>query len=207
MLINNKENTKCKHCKNCKTYEVCRKNKNGDVVVEYKYCQGLKEFHDHSEWLIRGQGEYVSSTIQFSTNSAPAKFQYLHRGCIADPSNQLDHINHDKTDNRLCNLYECTQLENNQNHNNGNTIFHNVRVNRGKHKTTYTAFKKIDDKYITIGTFNTDIEAYGAFVDFCRDHNIKINPHTSAFKIYESVKSTNSIFNSGVHIIGGYKKW
>ena len=110
---NNKQNNKCKHCKKCKTYNVCRTNKEGNVVISYKYCDGLKDFHDQSDWLIRGQGEYVSST-----NYINGKYLYLHRGCITNESNCIDHINHDKTDNRLCNLYECTQSANNQNHNN-----------------------------------------------------------------------------------------
>lgn len=31
------------------------------------------------------------------------------------PEKQIDHINHDKSDNRICNLREATQIENSQN--------------------------------------------------------------------------------------------
>ena len=195
---NNKENNKCKNCKNCQTYYVCRTDKEGNQVCGYKYCKGLKEYHDKSNWLFRGQGEYISST-----DYVDGKYVYLHRGCITNPSNCIDHINHDKTDNRLCNLYECTPAENSQNKNNGDSlIFHNVKVNRGKYKTTYTAYKKIGKKTITIGTFNTDIEAYGAFVDYCEKHDLKVNPNTAAFKTYSALKSTNSVWNYGVAIGG-----
>ena len=197
--VNNEDNTKCKHCKKCKTYSVCRTDKEGNQVCGYTYCEGLKEFHDQTDWLFRSQGDYISST-----NYVDGKYVYLHRGCIINPSNCIDHINHDKTDNRLCNLYECSQLQNNQNHNNGDSlVFHNVRKNIGKYRTSYTAYKKIGTKTITIGTYSTDIEAFGAFVDYCYKHNLEVNPHTSAFKFYDSIRSTNSQFNAGCSITGG----
>lgn len=40
----------------------------------------------------------------------------LHRLILGDPpSEAIDHINHDPSDNRRCNLRQCTNAENNQN--------------------------------------------------------------------------------------------
>ena len=207
---NNEDNTKCKHCKNCKIYHEERTDNKGNKV-KFTYCEGGKEVAEMTNWLYRGQGGYVGSATKiklpnfdYSTND-DGKYHYFHQAFVENPSeNCIDHINHCRTDNRLSNLFETTQAANNQNHNNGDSLtFHNVRQNNGKYKTSYTAYKKIGTKTVTIGTYSTDIKAFDAFVDYCERHELEVNPHTSAFKVYESVKSTNSTFNSGVHIIGG----
>ena len=202
---NNTEHNKCKKCKNCKIYHELIKPKKGKPFM-LTYCKEGKEAREKTNWLLRGQGEYVGSTekINIPTFDGDGKkrYHYFHQNFIVNKTNCIDHISGNRTDNRLCNLYECTQAENNQNHHSNDSIFfHNVRKNNGKWKTSYTAYKTVNGKTVVIGTFKTDIEAYGAFIDFCYKHEFKINPHTPAFKLYSAIKSTNSLWNSGVHIL------
>lgn len=92
------------------------------------------------------------------------------------PENQIDHINGDKSDNRIHNLREATFIE-------------NLR-NRGKYKNNTSGYKGVyfdkkrnswfakifhEKKSIHLGTYNTPIEASKAYAvkakelhgDFC----------------------------------------
>lgn len=81
------------------------------------------------------------------------------------PKDQIDHINGDDRDNRLCNLRECTSAENNQNH------------KRKKNKTGLTGVRKAkgcearwvarishNSRKIYLGIFGSPEEAYTAYV-------------------------------------------
>lgn len=80
------------------------------------------------------------------------------------PKNDIDHINGNKIDNRIVNLRECNQAQNNQN-------FKNPRINNAT-KLLGVSFRNgkfrarigINKKIISIGTFNTAHEAHNAYL-------------------------------------------
>jgi hypothetical protein len=83
----------------------------------------------------------------------------MHRVVIgAPPHLQVDHINRDPLDNRLCNLRLCTQSQNNANQTfrKNKTGFLGVYCNRGGR---YRVGVKCDGKYLHLGTFDHLIEA------------------------------------------------
>lgn len=82
------------------------------------------------------------------------------------PVSELDHINGDKTDNRLVNLREATRSLNNQNtrvarRNNGTGM---LGVHWDKKLKKFRAKISIDGKAIYLGRFQTAEEAYQAYL-------------------------------------------
>lgn len=79
------------------------------------------------------------------------------------PRNQIDHINGIKTDNRICNLRDvsCRENQNNQRcHRNGKLPGGDFHPSVGK----WRARIRIGSNRKMIGYFNTEIEAYEAYV-------------------------------------------
>lgn len=63
-------------------------------------------------WHLTDKG-YLRTAIRISGRKSDL---YLHRLIMAPPSNKIvDHINHDRLDNRRCNLRLCTRSQNNMN--------------------------------------------------------------------------------------------
>lgn len=83
------------------------------------------------------------------------------------PKGDIDHINGIRIDNRLCNLRECTRRENAQNtykHRQGQLP--GIRKRRPTSKRWQAALK-VGNKQILLGTFNTELEAYRAYMKAC----------------------------------------
>ncbi len=84
------------------------------------------------------------------------------------PSGLIDHINRDRTDNRLCNLRHCTDFQNVGNralHRNNKTGFKGVFVSKpGK----FTAQIMHNRKARHIGYFKTPEEAHAAYMEEAR---------------------------------------
>ncbi len=80
------------------------------------------------------------------------------------PLGLIDHINKDKTDNRICNLRLATYSENAQNTN---------RVKKGfyKNKNKYIARIKHNNKSIYLGSFFTELEAKQAYLEAKRKYH------------------------------------
>jgi hypothetical protein len=76
------------------------------------------------------------------------------------PTKQIDHINHDATDNRWSNLQEVTNLQNgrNQSLHSTNTSGH-MGVSWNKNKKKWQSIIKVLGKQIWLGYFNTIEEA------------------------------------------------
>jgi hypothetical protein len=81
------------------------------------------------------------------------------------PTNQIDHINHDRADNRLSNLREVTQSENSQNqiqaksHSKTGVLGVN-RAKNGKFRSSIT----VEGRVKFLGTFATVEEAKNAYL-------------------------------------------
>lgn len=82
------------------------------------------------------------------------------------PKNFIDHINGDKSDNRICNLREATRRENAQNlkiHRAGKLAgcSYNKKINKWNARMT------INKKYINLGFYETEVEAHLAYKNAC----------------------------------------
>jgi hypothetical protein len=80
-----------------------------------------------------------------------------------DPVNEIDHINHDPTDNRWCNLREATSSQQKQNRRiqtNNHSGFRGIYKKRNK----WQARIKVGDKVHCLGCYATPEEAHAAYV-------------------------------------------
>ena len=83
------------------------------------------------------------------------------------PENQIDHINGDKLDNRLCNIRDVTHRENAQNrkiHRQGKLT--GATWCGGKRRKCWVSQAKVNRKTVFIGMFQTPEEAHNAYIHF-----------------------------------------
>lgn len=87
-----------------------------NIYLKNKNCYTKVSIEDYDKfktysWHLTNQG-YVEYTKRISKTEA--KYYKLHRCVlhITDPSISIDHINHDRLDNRRSNLRSCTREEN-----------------------------------------------------------------------------------------------
>jgi len=88
------------------------------------------------------------------------------------PSDQLDHINGDPSDNRIVNLREATQAQNNQNARKpkGGTSKY-IGVSFMKHNRKWRAAISIDGKPHYLGIFDSEIEAHAVYLEAKAKHH------------------------------------
>jgi hypothetical protein len=82
------------------------------------------------------------------------------------PKDQIDHINGNRTDNRFCNLRECTTGQNNQNtalYKNNTSGYMGVYFIKSHKK--WAALIRFNRKRIYIGRFATPELAYDAYLE------------------------------------------
>jgi hypothetical protein len=94
--------------------EVCLYNTKSEEVARAKIDIENITICKQYKWRLKNDGYVVTTT---KTNELPRKTtKYIHRWIMSEPDSKvIDHINHDKLDNRKCNLRVCTQTENSQN--------------------------------------------------------------------------------------------
>lgn len=99
---------------------------------------------------------YVDNKGYVRTASRKYKRILLHR-FLLNTEEMVDHINRDKTDNRLCNLRTCTYQENNRNREYKNTKSgaQGVNIVCKNGRTSYRARICVDGKRISLGYFET----------------------------------------------------
>jgi hypothetical protein len=93
------------------------------------------------------------------------------------PSGQIDHINRNKSDNRLVNLRDCSISENKQNsglYKNNKSGFKGV-FKKGKR---YEAGIRVNNKRIYLGKFGSAELAYEAYVSAAK----KLHTHNEMIK-------------------------
>jgi len=106
--------------------------------------------------LDRGIGR-VGRAIYAQAWLDGAKIQ-IHKIITPSFKDQVDHINHDRLDNRLSNLRSVTQAENGRNRSmsKANKSGHcGIREYKGRRASTWQAMIRNDNKQIHLGTFKT----------------------------------------------------
>jgi hypothetical protein len=111
-------------------------------------------------WSYGGENRYVSAR-----DYATKKYVRMHRLVMGSPPKgyDIDHINHNKLDNRKSNLRVCTRSQNmrNMGKRKNSTGFRGVYKKRKK----FTASIQVNGKSVGLGTFLTPEEAYKARVE------------------------------------------
>lgn len=87
------------------------------------------------------------------------------------PKGQIDHINGDKSDNKIINLREASNSQNNQNKKVRKDSSTGIKgVSFDKRKNKYRAAIKVDGAQISLGSFKTPEEAHAAYCRAAEQH-------------------------------------
>ena len=118
--------------------------------------------------VINGKG-YL--TIQFNkTNYLAHRLVWvMHYG--SEPIGQIDHINGEKTDNRICNLREVTNRQNQYNQRKPRSDNKSGYLGVSKYGNRWMACIKVDGKTKHIGFFDTPELASEAYKSAKRIHH------------------------------------
>ena len=109
--------------------------------------------------LLKG---YVRISIDSKIYAAHRLAWLYTHGCW--PSNEIDHINRVRNDNRLCNLREATRELNTQNANVRVDSPYGIRgVTKHKYRNKYRARIQANKKAMLLGLFDTPEEAAAAY--------------------------------------------
>lgn len=135
-------------------------------------------------WAVQGRNRPVGGVvgskdhrgyIQASIGTKADRLRiYMHRAAWAYvhgvwPTHDIDHINHDKSDNRIANLRELTRSLNQQNqikaHANNKSGYLGVYANKKGRKQPYIACIFANGRAVHLGAFDTAEEAHAAYVE------------------------------------------
>jgi hypothetical protein len=133
------------------------------INLGYKYCPNTGNCYKADGYIIKGkEGEYVRFTIQINGITYRTRVHRFGYYCIHKTlPKSIDHINRDKSDNRIVNLRDGSKDIN---------IRNTERVEKAKgywwakHTNRWVAAIKINYKSIHLGYFNTEEEAHNAYL-------------------------------------------
>lgn len=92
------------------------------------------------------------------------------------PLKQIDHVNGVRNDNRLINIRECSQYENNQNMvSRKNATSKHIGVSWNKERNKWRAAIYVNGKQTHLGRFETEQEAINAYIK-AKAQNHTFNP-------------------------------
>lgn len=128
--------------------------------VEYNAETGVITRRGIPVCAKRGNG-YISLNIAGTQMYAHRVAWLFVHGYL--PSGDIDHINRDKKDNRICNLREASRSENQRNHplTPANTSGYKG-VRRNKKSMKWVAFMRINKKQTHLGSFSNLEDALAA---------------------------------------------
>lgn len=133
--------------------EILIYNKNTGI---FRWRKSVPQRRKNSVAGCRAKDGYIHIKIKYKTYKAH-RLAWLY--CYGEfPVKHIDHINGDKSDNRLSNLRQCNFRENYQNklcHRNGKSVG-TIKTKNNK----WSSRIKIGKKYKWLGTFDTEYEAY-----------------------------------------------
>ena len=178
--------TLCRYCNKCEDFEYVRFDRKGNLQC-FQYCKGGAEEVKLSEWYIQKDG------YAYSTKRIEGKKTYYHTLFKRYDWLVIDHVNGDRTDNRLRNLREITLSENSQNtvlwkHKRVTSKYPGVYWNRHdecwmcvarKHKSNHPDYQKLQKQ-----GFETEEEAFDQYVKFLKELGREVNTETEVYKCY-----------------------
>ncbi|OMD76880.1 HNH endonuclease [Paenibacillus odorifer] len=148
---------------------------------------------------------------EYAARSIDKRPIFMHRIIMNTPKGMdTDHINHNKLDNRRCNLRICTTKENQHNRKSckdSSSIYKGVSWDR--FTNTWRASIKIDNKRKTIGRFTTEESAAGAYNHFAREYFgsfALLNNVHGDWENFKYIPATTSNYK-GVSWNKKYSKW
>ena len=175
----------CKHCDNCKDFEYVRFDRKGNLQC-FQYCKGGAEEVKLSEWYIQKDG------YAYSTGLINGRKVFYHTLFKKDKNMIIDHINGDRTDNRLRMLREITPSCNSQNirweHKRVTSRFPGVYWNRKdecwmcqvrKHKASNS------NSYVKVKRgFKSEYEAFDWYIKTLKEMHRTVNTQTEVYQDY-----------------------
>ena len=181
----NKHLSLCLECNKCENFLYERFDKKGNLQ-SFQYCKGGAEQVRLSKWYIQKDG------YAYSTRRIDGRKQFYHTLFKEDENLVIDHINGDRTDNRLKNLREITPSCNSQNirweHKRVTSKFPGVYWNRKnecwmcrarKHKAsnpnTYVKSKS---------GFSNEYEAFDYYLKLLKEMGRTVNTQTDVYQDY-----------------------
>lgn len=130
------------------------------------------DFDMPKAYLRVDRGGYVIAAMYSHKENRCSKHSYMlvHRAIMKAQKGQIiDHVNHNKMDNRRCNLRVVNHAQSTWNRRrNGFTV-----LGDGK----YRAQIKVDGKVIHIGIYATEDEARSAYQEAHRKHRGEFSPY------------------------------
>ena len=130
----------------------------------YRYdCITGEVFGPSGKSIKRKSKQYYVFTILIDNVNkyiSHHRFGWFYHYGVIDDDLQIDHINQNKTDNRICNLRQVSHQENNFNKTNKGVY----EVQR-KDDIVYISKIKLNGKSIHLGTFDTEEEARQAYIE------------------------------------------
>lgn len=177
--------TLCKYCNECKDFEYVRFDKNGNLQY-FQYCKGGAEEVKLSEWYIQKDG------YAYSTSRIDGKKVFYHTLFKKDNDMIIDHIDGDRTDNRLRMLREITPSCNSQNirweHKRVTSKFPGVYWNRHNNCWMCVAKKYGSNnpkhQQLTKQGFKTEYEAFDYYLKLLKELGRTINTQTEVYQDY-----------------------
>lgn len=125
----------------------------GKTIVDTIFIENLKKY----KWYLREDGYVASSNYN-------GNYQFLHRLILSQTNiNYIDHINRDRTDNRLENLRSVSSTENGMNKGiRSDNTSGKVGVHWDKTRLKWCAMIGYNHKRINLGSFNNFEDAVKA---------------------------------------------
>lgn len=179
--------TLCKYCDECRDLEYIRFDRKGNLQC-FQYCKCGAEEVKLSEWYIQKDG------YAYSTSRIDGRKIFYHVLFKKDENMVIDHVNGDRTDNRLRNLREVTSSENSQNlhllwkDKRKTSKFPGVYWNKKrecwicqarKHKANHP-----NSIHVKKEGFKTEYEAFDYYIAILKGMGRTINTETEQYKDY-----------------------
>ena len=151
--------------------------KNGETILLDK--EDYLKYRGMSWHTIKGYAAHMVTEQDAEFWGLPArKNVYMHRAVMGmvhgDKGIMVDHINHDRLDNRKQNLRECTASENarnlRNNVNNKSTGYKGVHWLCGQRRRPWQARIKLTDKMVYLGCYESAEEAARAYNEAAAEH-------------------------------------
>jgi hypothetical protein len=161
IIIADGTNLRGRHSESCGKCNTYYESSDGYMVCQVR--DGREFIFDKEDYELVKQ--YVWNIDKFGYVLTNGYINKLHRLLLelTDENKLVDHINHNPSDNRRCNLRVCTQQQNHQNQikTRGSSLYKGVYWN--KYANKWQAQIKHNNKRIYLGLFTFESEAALAY--------------------------------------------